>query len=301
MLSFLALLASATAAPAPVPAAPFAVVSPAWVRANTPDPDLVVLYVTAPGTSSADPYSAGHIPGARVLDFHSIFTGDGKGALTMELVSTDSLRKIFESVGVSDHNHILLYGSAPWMSAVARVFVTLDYLGFGNRTHILDGGYAAWKASGGPIETAAPQVTRGTLHLAPRTDAVVDGSYVRAHLADRNVTIVDARAPEFYAGQRTGHYATRNGHVTGARNVYFMTLADSAANTYLTPQQARARFVAAGVPLDKPVIVYCHIGQTASVDYVQLRRLGVPVQLYDGSFEDWSKHADYPIASGDKP
>src|SRR6185437_6008175 len=72
---------------------------------------------------------------------------------------------------------------------------------------------------------------------------------------------------------------------------YFLTLADSVTDVYLTSDQARARFTAAGVPLDKPVVVYCHIGQTASVDYVQLRRLGVPVRLYDGSFEDWSRTA----------
>jgi thiosulfate/3-mercaptopyruvate sulfurtransferase len=275
------------------------IVTAAWLRTHVNDPNIVVLDLTMPDMDSPDPYESGHIPGARKLDFHSIFTGDGsKGALTMELVPADSLRKVLETLGVSDRSTIVLYSTSRWVSPVARTYVTLDYLGLGDRTRILDGGYDAWKAAGGASEMAAPRVTRGSLHLTTRGDVVTNGAYVRAHIADRNMTIVDARAPEFYSGVTRGHSASRVGHVPGARNVYFLTLADSATSVYLTPEQARARFATAGVPLDKPVIVYCHIGQTASVDYVQLRRLGVPVRLYDGSFEDWSRHSDYPVVSG---
>jgi thiosulfate/3-mercaptopyruvate sulfurtransferase len=278
---------------------PDLLVTAAWLRIHANDPNLVVLDLTMPGTDSPDPYEAGHIPGARKLDFHSIFTGDGtNGALTMELVPADSLRKVLEALGVSDRSTIVLYSTSRWVSPVARTYVTLDYLGLAGRTHILDGGYDAWKATGGASETAAPAVTRGSLHVTTRGDVVTNGAYVRAHIADRNMTIVDARAPEFYNGSAQGHSASRVGHVPGARNVYFLTLADSVTSVYLTPEQARARFTSAGVPLDKPVVVYCHIGQTASVDYVQLRRLGVPVRLYDGSFEDWSRRSDYPVVSG---
>jgi len=300
MIPFLLHASLMTAIPVSRPSPrPDMVVSAAWLRSHLNDPNLVVLDLTMPDMDSPDPYESGHIPGARKLDFHSIFTGDGSnGALTMQLVAADSLRTVLETLGVSDGSTIVLYSTSRWVSPVARTYVTLDYLGLGDRTHILDGGYDAWKGAGGASETAAPQFARGKLHVTPRGDVVTNGAYVRAHIGDRNMTIVDARAPEFYNGSVKGHSAARVGHVPGARNVYFLTLADSATSVYLTPEQARARFVAAGVPLDKPVVVYCHIGQTASVDYVQLRRLGVPVRLYDGSFEDWSRHKDYPVVSG---
>ena len=300
MIRFLLLASLSAIAPASRPASgPEILVTPAWLRAHATDPNLVVLDLTMPDQDAPDPYEAGHIPGARKLDFHSIFTGDGSGgALTMELVPADSLRKVLETLGVSDGSTIVLYSTSRWVSPVARTYVTLDYLGLGDRTHILDGGYDAWKAAGGGSETAAPSVARGRLHVTTRGDVITNGAYVRAHITDRNMTIVDARAPEFYNGSARGHSASRTGHVPGAHNVYFLTLADSATSIYVPPEQARARFTAAGVPLDKPVVVYCHIGQTASVDYVQLRRLGVPVRLYDGSFEDWSRHKDYPVVSG---
>lgn len=295
-----ALIAMAPAGqPAPVPDI---IVSAAWLRTHINDPNLVVLDLTMPDMDSPDPYDAGHVPGARQLDFHSIVAGDGNhGTLSMELVAADSLRNVLEGLGVSDRSTIVLYSTSRWVSPVARAYVTLDYLGLGARTHILDGGYDAWKAVGGAVETASPSITRGKLHVTPGDDVVTNGAYVMAHVADKNMTIVDARAPEFYNGTGRGHSAARTGHIPGARNVYFLTLADSTTSKYLAPEQAREEFAAAGVRLDKPVIVYCHIGQTASVDYVQLRRLGVPVRLYDGSFEDWSRKNVYPVVNGTAP
>jgi thiosulfate/3-mercaptopyruvate sulfurtransferase len=300
-LLLIAALAAVIPAPAAVPVSDI-VVSAQWLKAHVNDPDLVVLDLTMSGMDVPDPYSAGHVPGSRPLDFHSIFTGDGtNGTLSMELASADSLTRVLQALGVTDRSTIVLYSTSKWLSPVARAYVTLDYLGLGARTHILDGGYEAWKMAGGAVETVTPVITPGSLHLTPRRDVVTNGAYVKAHLTDPNTTIVDARAPEFYAGTARGHSAARAGHVAGAHNLYFLTLADSVANTYLTTDQARARFVSAGVPLDKPIVVYCHIGQTASVDYVQLKRLGVPVRLYDGSFEDWSRNADYPVVMGDRP
>lgn len=299
MLQLLFMSALAATAPASRAAPPAdIVVSAEWLQAHVNDPDLVVLNVTMAGMDTPDPYGAGHVPGARPLDFHSIYTGDGtQGNLSMELVSVDSLRTVFEQLGVSDRSTIVLYSTSQWLSPAARAFVTLDYLGLGAHTHILDGGYNAWKAAGGAVETQAVHVTRGSLHVAPRSDAIANGEYVLQHIGDRRMTIVDARAPEFYDGSARGHSAARAGHIPGAHNVYFLTLADSVTNMYATREEARTRFAAAGVRLDKPVIVYCHIGQTASVDYVQLKRLGVPVRLYEGSFEDWSRRQDYPVVT----
>ncbi len=290
-----------TTAGHPAPS-PDIMVSASWLRTHIHDRHLVVLDVTMSGMDTPDPYGSGHIPGAKALDLHSIVTTEeGPSVLTMQIPAVDSLRKVLEGLGVSDGTTVVLYSTSKWVSPTARAFVTMDYLGLGGHTRILDGGYDAWKSAGGAVETATASTVRGSLHLKPRSVVVADAQDVRKLLGSDAVTIVDARAPEFYDGAARGHSAARVGHIPGAHNVYFLTLADSATSNYDTPQQVRARFEAAGVPLDKPVIVYCHIGQTASVDYVQLRRLGVPVRLYDGSFEDWSRHSEYPVTLGAKP
>ncbi len=43
------------------------------------------------------------------------------------------------------------------------------------------------------------------------------------------------------------------------------------------------------------VIGYCHIGQQATAMLFAARTLGHEVRLYDGSFEDWSRHTEYPV------
>ena len=61
-------------------------------------------------------------------------------------------------------------------------------------------------------------------------------------------------------------------------------------------EQLTALFAAAGVKPGDRVIGYCHIGQQATAMLFAARRLGHPIQLYDGSFEDWSLfHPDYPV------
>jgi len=42
------------------------------------------------------------------------------------------------------------------------------------------------------------------------------------------------------------------------------------------------------------IVSYCHIGQQATVVYLVARYLGYDGSLYDGSWEDWSAHPEYP-------
>jgi thiosulfate/3-mercaptopyruvate sulfurtransferase len=57
-----------------------------------------------------------------------------------------------------------------------------------------------------------------------------------------------------------------------------------------------AIFAKAGVEPNDTIIGYCHIGQQATAMLFAARTLGHPVLLYDGSFEDWSRHDDrYPV------
>ena len=279
------------------------VVSAEWLRAHASDPNLVILAVDMPSMGDMpEGYTSGHIPGARVLDFHSIATSMGdRNRLSSELVSPDSLRSIFESHGISNDSHIVVYSSARQPVLVTRTFFTLDYIGLGEHLSVLDGGLEAWKAAGGAIEKGAPRnYTRGLLRTNPRIDVLASGTWLRQHLTDPTFALIDARAPEFYTGEKLGHAASGVGHIPSAHNLYYATLIDD-RGFFKPTTEARAMFANAGATASKPLVVYCHIGQTATVVYLEARRLGIPVKLYDGSFEDWSKHSDYPVAKGNAP
>jgi thiosulfate/3-mercaptopyruvate sulfurtransferase len=43
------------------------------------------------------------------------------------------------------------------------------------------------------------------------------------------------------------------------------------------------------------VIAYWHFGQQATAVLFAARTLGHPVLLYGGSFEDWWRHAGFPV------
>lgn len=264
--------------------------TPAQLRERIPRGGVVLLHIG----ERAD-YKAGHIPGARFLPYEAISTPHGDG-LMLELPPPARLDSLFESLGVSDGTRIVLYWAKDWYSPTTRVFLTLDYLGLGDRTSILDGGFAAWAASGGPVTTEVAPVVRGTLTVHPRPDVIVDAKAVRAAIGDSRVAIIDARDQRFYTGESSGMHA-REGHVPSATHLAFNTLIDD-RGSFKSRATLETMLSAAGATPGKRVIAYCHIGQQATVVYFAARLLGRDVRLYDGSWDDWSRRAEYPIETG---
>src|SRR5688572_15883840 len=193
--------------------------SPSQLRERLTRGGVVLLHVG----ERAD-YNAEHIPGARFLPYESISTPHGAG-LMLEIPPVAKLDSLFESLGVSDGTRIVLYWARDWYSPTTRVFLTLDYLGLGERTSILDGGFAAWTASGGPVTTDVPPPVRGSLTVTPRADVIVDAKTVRDAIGDARTAIIDARDQRFYTGEAERMHA-REGHVPGSKNLPFNTLLD---------------------------------------------------------------------------
>jgi thiosulfate/3-mercaptopyruvate sulfurtransferase len=265
-------------------------ISPAQLRQRLTSGGVVLLHIG----ERAD-YNAGHLPGARFLPYESISTPPRDGVM-LEIPPAATLDSLLESLGVSDGSRIVLYWSRDWYSPTTRVFLTLDYLGLGERTSILDGGFDAWRAAGGPATKDVAPVTRGSLTVHPRPDVIVDAKAVRSAIGDARVAIVDARDPRFYTGEAEGMHA-REGHVPGAKNLPFNTLLDD-HGAFQSRSALESLLEAAGATPGKRVIGYCHIGQQASVVYFVARLLGRDVSLYDGSWDDWSRHAELPVETG---
>jgi thiosulfate/3-mercaptopyruvate sulfurtransferase len=261
-------------------------VSTTWLAEHMNDPSLVILHVTQYHRD----YAKGHIPGARFLWVGSMAMSNPE--LSFELVPVAQLDTVVEGLGISNDSRIVLCGVNGNVSPVARMFATFEYLGFGGKVSILDGGFDAWKAEGRPVTKEAPKIKRASFTPHLKKDAIVDYSFVQSRLHKEGISIVDARAPQFYNG--IGGGSPRTGHIPGATNIYFSTLVDS-TNKMLPAAKLREMFVGAGVKEGNEVITYCHVGQTASLDYVAARSLGYNAHLYDGSFEDWSGREELPI------
>jgi thiosulfate/3-mercaptopyruvate sulfurtransferase len=263
------------------------IVSTAWLAEHLASGSIVLLHV-----GDKEGYEAEHIPGAQLIATSEISTPRGAG-LALELPPVAHLDSVFESKGVSEGTRIVLYWGKDWMSPTTRVVLTLDYLGLGERTSVLDGGMPAWRAEGRPLTNDVEPARRGMFIPHPRQDIIVDADWVKSHLHQPDVAIVDSRTTEFYTGEKPG-MNQRPGHIPGARSIPFSSVVDESGR-FKTADSLKGLFAAAGVTPGSQVVTYCHIGQQASFVYFAAKELGYDVRLYDGSFEDWSVRSDLPV------
>lgn len=273
---------------------PSILVSADWLAEHLRAPDVVVLHVAhARQKAAAD---TAHVPGSRFLQYDRI-AGDAAG-VAVELRPADALRQAFADAGVSTASRVVLVGEP--MSA-ARAWVTLDWLGLGDRAAVLDGGMAAWRAGGHPVSRAWAAHAPGELAVTPQPERFVDAAWVRARLADPAVALVDARPPREYTGEDGGRDHMRPGHIPGAHNLHWEELMVSRADPRLRPEaELRALFERAGAGADRTVVAYCMIGMRASVAYFVSRLLGYETRFYDGSWDDWTRRG-LPAVTGSAP
>jgi thiosulfate/3-mercaptopyruvate sulfurtransferase len=294
---FTFLLGIATFVVAPVFAAPAPcgghgdkntmLVSSSWLADHFNDPNVVVIVV-----QDRDGFAKAHIPGAVSMDFMDSHLMTGPTGLTMELPPMSQLAETFGKLGVTNNSHIILYQAGESFTATARVYLTLDAMGLGAQTSVLDGGFLQWTKEGRAVSTEFRNVTPGVVAPCPKNDVITDISYVSANMHHPGIAIVDARLAEFYSGA-TQPEKQRLGHIPGAGNLPYPTLTDSTGRLKSREELAEL-FRNAGVKPGDHVVVYCHIGQQASAAYFAARYLGYDVRLFDGSWEDWSAHKDLP-------
>jgi thiosulfate/3-mercaptopyruvate sulfurtransferase len=255
-------------------------VDPEWLADHLDVEELIVVHVD----QRRDAYDKGRIPGARFLASERIAIDTDAGPA--EIPPVELLILALSDLGIHDDTYVVVYG-APL--AAARAWATLDYVGIGQRSAILDGGLDAWKAAGLPLSTAEPEMTGGTLSLWPERYRVVEADWVLERLEDPEVVLIDARSPDEYSGEDGGRGQYTAGHIPGARHIFWEELIHSREDPRLLPEEdLRARFEAAGAGPDALVVVYCLTGTRASLAYFVSRLLGYETRLYDGSWHDWS-------------
>ncbi len=270
------------------------VVTVDWLGDHLNDASLVLLQI-----GEKKDYQSGHIPGAQFLDYASISTPHGQG-LMLELPPVEQLVSVFEKLGVTNRSHIILYFGTNWVTPTTRVYWTLDYLGLGDRTSILNGGLVAWQATHHPVSTETKQPAKGSITPALRKEIVADAAWISSHLNQPAVTVIDARTHEFYNGSQSDG-SPRSGHIPGAFNLSYLEVIDQDNNKFKSADGLKDLFRTAGLKPGNLMVSYCHIGQRATVLYFAAKMLGYDAKMYDGSWEDWSRRMDLPIVTGESP
>ena len=269
------------------------IVSTDWLAKHLNDDGLVLLQI-----GDKKDYDAAHIQGAQYIQTSDISTPRGTG-LILELPPVEQLKATFEKFGVTDKSRIIVYFGKDQVTPTSRVYFTLDYLGLGDRTSILDGGLPAWVAEKRPTTTEVGTPKPGSFTPHPNAKLVVDAAWVSGNINKPGVAILDARDNRFYTGESAGGMP-RAGHIPSAKSIPFGTLVED-SNKFKSPEALRALFNTAGVKTKDSIATYCHIGQQASLLYFVARYLGYDAHLYDGSFQDWSSRSELPVEKSEAP
>jgi thiosulfate/3-mercaptopyruvate sulfurtransferase len=272
------------------------VVSTAGLAKMLGKPNVVVLHV-----GKKENYDKEHIAGARFVQMKDVAVE--RNGIPNELPPMEQLVALVRRLGIHAGDRVVIYSEDAGLQA-ARVYVALDYVGLGERTALLDGQLARWKAEKRPLTTDVPAVQASQYTPRPRTEAIVELAPMRdlswaAAKTTAPLTIVDARPEKQYTGEEPGDGISRGGHIPGSKSLFWMQAVKSAEDPVLKPVgDLRQLWEKTGVRADGRVVTYCRTGVQASHAYFVAKYLGYDVRMYDGSFLEWSSTKDTEVETG---
>ena len=245
--------------------------------------------------SGREEYRKAHIPGAVFFDIDAI--ADKSTDLPHMLPTPEAFAQAAGELGLRREALVAVYDVHGIFSA-PRVWWTLRAMDF-PQVRVLDGGLRAWLAQGRPTETGERALAATSLDPRFHPERVRDFDAVRAHLANGDAQLVDARtAPRFRGEMPELRPGLAPGHMPGARNLpWSLLITEDGA---LKPAAAIAEaFEAAGVDLSRPIVTTCGSGVSAATLALGLARIGRDdVAVYDGSWTEWASRPGVEIATG---
>jgi thiosulfate/3-mercaptopyruvate sulfurtransferase len=248
-------------------------------------------------------FLSGHIPGARYADLNRDLSAPVTAASGRHpLPSPEDLAATLQRLGIGADTQVIAYDDNAGAFA-ARAWWLLRWVGH-NAAAVLNGGLKAWLAADGRLESGPAGVARAgaadARQFTPRVDtgSVLDAANIEVLLTDPGFLLVDARAPERFAGT-VEPIDSVAGHVAGAVNQPFS--ANLAADGRFLPAAELRRLWEERLGERDPtrVAVMCGSGVTACHDLLSLEVAGLSgAKLYPGSWSEWIRDPKRPIARG---
>jgi thiosulfate/3-mercaptopyruvate sulfurtransferase len=237
-------------------------------------------------------YVSAHIPEACYLPYQHIVRSE-KPVMGL-LPDVDIFSRLLSNLGVNEDTHVIAYDDEGGGCA-ARLVWTLHVFGH-TRASILNGGIISWISEGHTV-SALPPVNRlfSNYAMTFTGNETADADYILLKLADPATSLLDARSPAEFAGEKK--LAEKAGHIPGAKNYEWTDAMDRHHNMRLLPdEQLQQRLDSLGLARNQEIICYCQSHHRSAFSWVILKHLGYTnVKGYPGSWSDWGNRGDTPV------
>ena len=272
---------------------PEVLVETQWVEEHLTSPKVRIVEV---GYDLGD-YDSGHIPGA----VGWAWSTDFQHPVRKDLPDRQAMAELLARSGIENATTIIVYGARRHGYATFALWLLKIY-GHGD-VRVMNGNREKWIAEGRPLRTEPPSMMR-SVYTPKEPDWSIRALRDRVLLSigRTDCILVDVRTPEEYHGQLWDWWkypaeaSQRGGHIPGAINLpWDMTLKED--GTFKSMEELQILYTSNGVTANQEVISYCIVGGRSNHTWFVLTYLlGYPkVQLYDGSWAEWSTLIDVPI------
>lgn len=246
--------------------------------------------------SGAARYAAGHLPGAVYADLNrdlSDLSRQGHGR--HPLPDSDAFAATLGRWGIAPDTQVVVYDAGDGSMAAARLWWLLRLIGH-RKVAVLDGGLAAWQATGQPVvadETRVQALPPYPGHFDLTQVAAADE--IAARLAQAPGWLIDARAGERYRGE-VEPLDRVAGHVPGALNRPFaLNLRDGRFRPAAELRAELEPLLGAYAPGE--AVMMCGSGVTACHLLLAFEVAGLQgARVFADSWSGWSSDPGRPVA-----
>jgi molybdopterin synthase sulfurtransferase len=253
------------------------------------------------GYGEAEAFAAGHPPGAGYLDTAWF----EHGPLWNKVPDTE-LERVLLAHGIRHDVTVILY--ARNALAAARIAHLLLYAGVSD-VRLLDGGFAAWRRAGLPLERGpARGVAAADDFGAPfpaRPGCLFDTDQVRDLIERGHGTLASIRTWTEFTGATSGYdYIAARGEIPGALwgragadgDVHSMAAYQHADGRMRPAAAIRAMWHDAGIHAGRLTVFYCGTGWRASLAFFYAWLMGWErIGVYDGGWCEWGRDPANPV------
>ncbi|HEY0178848.1 MAG TPA: sulfurtransferase [Dokdonella sp.] len=250
-----------------------------------------------PGKGERD-YAAAHVPGAVYAHLDRDLSDTAKSGLGRHPLPDDAaLAAALSRWRLEPHVAVVAYDDANGALAAARLWWLLRLAGH-PRAAVLDGGLAAWREAGLPLESGSVACTPAVVPAAIDRTQVVGFDELERRRARGDLVLIDARGAARFRGEiepidRVG------GHVPGALNRPFSDNLDASGRFKPKAElrDAFARLLGAQAAAD--VVHMCGSGVTACHNLLAMEHAGLTgSRVFAPSWSGWVADPNRPVATG---